>query len=90
MGNGVIWGEADVGVVPTQAIVDASYGPKALELLRQGLSLSEVVERVLAEDPDPLPDRWPKAGRQPKGVFHFDCWRRWTITPNPSPNSDAW
>ncbi len=64
VGNGVIWGEAGVGVVATQAWVDVSYGPRGLELLRQGLSPSEVVEKILADDPDPHPERWPKAGRQ--------------------------
>lgn len=64
VGNGVIWGEAGVGVVATQAWVDVSYGPQALELLRQGLSPAAVVERVLENDPDPYPENWPKAGRQ--------------------------
>src|SRR5215218_4318819 len=36
VGNGVLWAEAGVGVVATQAIVDVSYGPQALALLRQG------------------------------------------------------
>ena len=35
-GNGVLWAEAGVGVVATQAYVDVSYGPQALALLRQG------------------------------------------------------
>ena len=64
VGNGVIWGEAGVGVVATQAIVDVSYGPQALTLLREGLSPTEVVARVLADDPDPRPERWTKQGRQ--------------------------
>ena len=64
VGNGVIWGEAGVGVVATQAVVDVSYGPQALELLRQGLSPTQVVRRVLENDPDPRPDRWTKEGRQ--------------------------
>lgn len=64
VGNGVIWGEAGVGVVATQAIVDVSYGPQALELLRQGLAPAEVVREVLARDPDPDPERWTKQGRQ--------------------------
>ena len=33
VGNGVLWGEADIGVAATQAIVDVSYGPKAIKLL---------------------------------------------------------
>ncbi|MEZ4421856.1 MAG: DUF1028 domain-containing protein [Gemmatimonadota bacterium] len=64
VGNGVVWGEAGVGVVATQAIVDVSYGPQALELLRQGLSPEEVVRRVWEGDPDPRPGDWTKQGRQ--------------------------
>ena len=64
VGNGVLWAEAGVGVVATQAIVDVSYGPKALAYLRQGLSAAEVVKRVHSEDPDPDTARWSKFGRQ--------------------------
>ena len=64
VGNGVLWAEANVGVVATQAIVDVSYGPQGLELLRQGHAPEEVVEALLASDPDPRPDRWSKLGRQ--------------------------
>ena len=68
VGNGVLWAEASVGVVATQAIVDVSYGPQAIELLRQGLAPKEVVRRLLEADPDPFPEDWPrgwpKAGRQ--------------------------
>ena len=64
VGNGVLWAEAEVGVVATQAVVDVSYGPQGLELLRQGLSPEAVVERLLADDPDPRPGRWTKQGRQ--------------------------
>jgi len=64
VGNGVIWGEAGVGVVATQAWVDVSYGPQGLDLLRQGLTPTEVVERILEDDPDPYPEDWPEAGRQ--------------------------
>jgi uncharacterized Ntn-hydrolase superfamily protein len=66
VGNGVLWGEADVGMVATQAIVDVSYGPQALELLREGMSPDAVVETIWQRDPDPgyLEYEWPKAGRQ--------------------------
>jgi len=64
VGNGVLWAEANVGVVATQAIVDVSYGPQGLELLRQGRGPAEVVEALLANDPDPRPERWSKLGRQ--------------------------
>ncbi|MFC1557201.1 DUF1028 domain-containing protein [candidate division KSB1 bacterium] len=64
VGNGVLWGEANVGVVATQAIVDVSYGPQALELLKKGLSPEEVVTHIWENDPDPRPGRWTKNGRQ--------------------------
>ncbi len=64
VGNGVLWAEAGVGVVATQAIVDVSYGPQALTLLRSGLSPKDVVQRVWNDDPDPRPDDWTKYGRQ--------------------------
>lgn len=64
VGSGVVWGKANVGVVATQAVVDVGYGPRALELLEDGEPPSRVVERILAEDPDPRPVRWGKAGRQ--------------------------
>jgi uncharacterized Ntn-hydrolase superfamily protein len=66
VGNGVLWGEANVGMVATQAIVDVSYGPQALELLRQGMAPTDIVETILGNDPDPgyRGQAWPKAGRQ--------------------------
>jgi uncharacterized Ntn-hydrolase superfamily protein len=64
VGNGVLWAEADVGVVATQAAVDVSYGPKALRLLREGLSPEQIVKKVWQEDPDPRPQDWSKQGRQ--------------------------
>lgn len=64
VGNGVLWAEAGVGVVATQAIVDVSYGPQALALLRTGMAPAEVVTSVWTRDPDPQPERWTKQGRQ--------------------------
>lgn len=64
VGNGVLWAEAGVGVVATQAIVDVSYGPQSLALLRGGLKPADVVARVWESDPDPQPERWTKDGRQ--------------------------
>ncbi|HEY5547859.1 MAG TPA: DUF1028 domain-containing protein [Gemmatimonadaceae bacterium] len=64
VGNGVLWAEAGVGAAATQAIVDVSYGPQAIALLRQGLSAEQVVARVLDADPDPRPADWSKQGRQ--------------------------
>lgn len=64
VGNGVLWAEAGVGAVATQAYVDVSYGPRALALLRKGLKPAEVVRKVREADPDPRPRDWPKAARQ--------------------------
>jgi uncharacterized Ntn-hydrolase superfamily protein len=66
VGNGVLWAEADVGVVTTQAIVDVSYGPKGLALLRAGMTPKAIIEAILESDPDPgyRGQPWPRAGRQ--------------------------
>lgn len=64
VGNGVLWGEAGVGVAATQAIVDVSYGPRAIELLRAGVAPAAVLKAIWDSDPDPQPERWTKQGRQ--------------------------
>ena len=63
VGNGVLWAEAGVGAVATQAYVDVGYGPRGIELLKQGLAPKAIIEKILAEDPDTR-QGWPKAGRQ--------------------------
>jgi hypothetical protein len=64
VGNGVLWAEAGVGVVATQAIVDVSYGPKGLALLRAGMSPAAIIKAIWESDPDPRPENWTKHGRQ--------------------------
>lgn len=64
VGNGVLWAEAGVGAAATQAIVDVSYGPKALALLRTGMTPASIIKAIWDSDPDPRPDRWTKEGRQ--------------------------
>ncbi len=64
VGNGVLWAEAGVGAAATQAIVDVSYGPKALALLAAGMSPSAILKAIWDSDPDPQPERWSKQGRQ--------------------------
>jgi uncharacterized Ntn-hydrolase superfamily protein len=64
VGNGVLWGEASVGVVATQAIVDVSYGPKGLALLRAGMAPEAIIKAIWDSDPDPRPENWTKQGRQ--------------------------
>ena len=65
VGNGVLWAEAGVGAVATQAIVDVSYGPQGLELLRKGTKPADVIKQILDKDTDPGRggSPWPKAGR---------------------------
>src|SRR5882672_11538805 len=43
VGNGVLWAEAGVGAVATQAVVDVSYGPQGLELLRKRIAPAEII-----------------------------------------------
>jgi len=50
VGSVVPWAEADVGAVATQANVNVGYGPRGLELLRQGMSAKDVLAKLLAED----------------------------------------
>src|SRR5437870_4737151 len=50
VGAVVPWAEAGVGAVATQANVNVGYGPRALELLKLGLSAKEVIDKLLAED----------------------------------------
>jgi uncharacterized Ntn-hydrolase superfamily protein len=63
VGNGVLWAEANVGAVATQASVDISYGPQALELLRKGMAPREIVKTIWERDPDPS-QTYSKHGRQ--------------------------
>jgi uncharacterized Ntn-hydrolase superfamily protein len=64
VGNGVLWAEADVGIVATQAIVDVGYGPQGLALLRAGMTPGAAVRAIWDSDPDPRPTDWTKHGRQ--------------------------
>src|SRR6476620_4420529 len=64
VGNGVLWAEAGVGAVATQAIVDVSYGPQGIELLKKGMAPKEIIKSILDHDPDPRPQDWTKKGRQ--------------------------
>jgi uncharacterized Ntn-hydrolase superfamily protein len=64
VGNGVLSAEAGVGVVATQAIVDVSYGPKGISLLRAGVKPDAIIKAIWESDPDPNPGRWTKEGRQ--------------------------
>jgi uncharacterized Ntn-hydrolase superfamily protein len=87
VGNGVLWAEAGVGAAATQAIVDVSYGPKALQLLRAGVTPAAIVTAILESDPDPgLNGRpWPKEGRQ---FAVMDA--KGSYAAHTGPKADAW
>src|SRR5262252_2524926 len=53
VGAVVPWAEAGAGCVATQANVNVGYGPRGLELLRQGLTAKEVVDKLIADDKFP-------------------------------------
>lgn len=50
VGTIVSWGEAGVGVIATQSFVNASFGPKGLELLKSGMTPQQVVDKLISED----------------------------------------
>jgi uncharacterized Ntn-hydrolase superfamily protein len=50
VGSVVPWAEPGVGAIATQAYANPRYGPQGLELLRQGLSADDVVERLTTAD----------------------------------------
>ena len=50
VGSVVPWAEPHVGAVATQAYANPRYGPQGLDLLREGLSAEEVVERLTSAD----------------------------------------
>src|SRR5579871_4779590 len=50
VGSVVPWAMADVGAVATQANVNVGYGQQAIDLLRQGMTASDVLKKLLADD----------------------------------------
>jgi uncharacterized Ntn-hydrolase superfamily protein len=49
----VPWAEAGVGAVATQSLVDVSYGPLGLDLMRAGRSATQTLQALKAGDPHP-------------------------------------
>jgi uncharacterized Ntn-hydrolase superfamily protein len=80
VGSVVPWAEAGVGAIATQANVNVGYGPRGLELLRQGLAAKDVLAKLLAEDQFP-----PTDGRQ---VAIID--RNGNIAGYTGPNAPKW
>ena len=52
VGSVVPWAKAGVGAVATQSYANTAYGPKGLELMAQGKTAQEVLELLIAEDPE--------------------------------------
>jgi uncharacterized Ntn-hydrolase superfamily protein len=50
VGSVVPWAEPQVGAIATQAYANPRYGPDGLNLLREGLSAEDVVERLTSAD----------------------------------------
>jgi len=50
VGSVVPWAEPQVGAIATQAYANPRYGPQGLDLLREGVSAQEVVERLTGAD----------------------------------------
>jgi len=50
VGTLVSWGEAGVGVVATQSFVNPSFGPRGLNLLKQGLTAQQVLDLMIEAD----------------------------------------
>jgi uncharacterized Ntn-hydrolase superfamily protein len=80
VGSVVPWAEAGVGAIATQANVNVGYGPRGLELLRQGMSAKDVLAKLLAEDKFP-----PTEARQ---VAIIDG--KGNIAAYTGPSADVW
>ncbi|HSL90588.1 MAG TPA: DUF1028 domain-containing protein [Ignavibacteriaceae bacterium] len=50
VGSIVAWGEAGVGVVATQSFVNPSFGPRGLELMKNGMNAEESLDLLIASD----------------------------------------
>jgi uncharacterized Ntn-hydrolase superfamily protein len=50
VGGLVSWAEPGVGAVATQSVVEISYGPKGLDLMRAGRSAPEALAELIAAD----------------------------------------
>ena len=74
VGSIVTWAEAGVGVVATQSLVDPAYGPKGLELMRQGVPAPEALDAARR--------RGHRAQRTPGGDDRRD---RRASPPTPAP-----
>ncbi len=51
VGSVVPWAEAGVGAIATQSLVNVSFGPKGLDLMRSGVSAPDALSQLIAADP---------------------------------------
>lgn len=50
VGSIVAWGEAGVGVIATQSFVNVSFGPRGLQMMKDGITAPEVVDKLIELD----------------------------------------
>lgn len=50
VGSLVTWAEAGVGAVATQSFVNVSFGPRGLEMLKQGNTAQQVLDKLIESD----------------------------------------
>lgn len=50
VGSIVPFAKAGVGAIATQSLANVSFGPRGLEMLEEGLSAEETLQRLLADD----------------------------------------
>lgn len=50
VGSTVSWGEAGVGVIATQSFVNKSFGPRGLQLLKEGKTAQEALDILISSD----------------------------------------
>ncbi|MCU7494048.1 MAG: DUF1028 domain-containing protein [Ignavibacteria bacterium] len=53
VGTVVPWASANTGAVATQSFANTSFGPRGLEMLRNGLTPEEVLKALLKDDDNP-------------------------------------
>ena len=52
VGSIVSWAEAGVGAVATQSLVEPAYGPRGLDLMREGKSAPAALQQLISDDPE--------------------------------------
>jgi len=50
VGSSVTWAEAGVGAVATQSLTNVSFGPRGLDLLKEGYTAQQALDSLIASD----------------------------------------